>query len=73
MRDLWAKRVVSARAAVAKDGVQFTTVKDFSPYVRKMSPLYGKYMADPAVRADLSAVDRLHPSDRGRADPADRD
>lgn len=56
MRDLWEKRVVSARAAVAKDGVQFTPVKDFSPYVRKMSPLYGKYMADPAVRGDLFAI-----------------
>lgn len=56
MRDLWEKRIATARAAVVKDGVQITAVKDFSPYVRKMAPLYSKYMADPAVRADLFSI-----------------
>lgn len=56
MRDLWEKRVTAARAAVTKDGVQIVPVKDISPYVRKMAPLYGKYMADPAVRADLFMI-----------------
>ena len=56
MRELWEKRVTTARAAVVKDGVQITPVKDISPYVRKMTPLYAKYMADPAVRADLFMI-----------------
>jgi tripartite ATP-independent transporter DctP family solute receptor len=56
MRDLWEKRVATARAAVLKDGVQLANVKDFSPYIRKMSPLYGKYMGDPAVRGELFEI-----------------
>lgn len=56
MRDLWDKRVVTARAAVTKDGAQFANVVDFSPYVRRMSPLYSKYMADPAVRGELLEI-----------------
>jgi hypothetical protein len=31
-------------------------VQDFSPYIRKMSPLYTKYMTDPATRAELFAI-----------------
>jgi len=56
MRDLWDKRVVTARAAVTKDGAQFANVIDLSPYVRRMSPLYNKYMADPAVRGELLEI-----------------
>lgn len=56
MRDLWEKRVITARAAVVKEGVQLIPVKDFSPYVRKMSPLYAKYMNDPSVRGELFSI-----------------
>jgi hypothetical protein len=41
------KRVATARAAM---------VKDFSLYIRKTSPLYGKYMGDPAVRGELFEI-----------------
>jgi tripartite ATP-independent transporter DctP family solute receptor len=56
MRELWEKRIVAARAAMTKEGVQFSNVQDFSPYIRKMSPLYTKYMADPATRGALFAI-----------------
>jgi len=56
MRELWEKRTAAARANVAKDGVVIVPVKDASPYVRKMAPLYNTYMADPAVRGDLFAI-----------------
>jgi len=56
MRELWEKRVVSARAAVTKEGAQFSNVQDFSSYIRRMSPLYAKYMADPTTRAALFAI-----------------
>jgi tripartite ATP-independent transporter DctP family solute receptor len=56
MRDLWEKRVATARTTVVKDGVQLANVKDFSPYIRKMAPLYGKYMGDPAVRGELFEI-----------------
>ncbi len=56
MRNLWEKRVVSARANVAREGVQFVTVSDFSPYVRRMAPLYKKYTDNPDVRGDLLTI-----------------
>lgn len=56
MRSLWEKRIVTARATVTKDGAQFANVKDFSPYIRRMSPLYQKYMADPEVRGELFTI-----------------
>ena len=56
MRDLWTKRVASAREIVAKDGVQIVAVKDYAPFVRKMGPMYSKYLADPAVRAELYTI-----------------
>lgn len=53
MRDLWNKRVTTARATVSKEGVQFVNVSDFSPFVKKMNPLYTKFMSDPAIRGEL--------------------
>ncbi|CAM3483695.1 Extracellular solute-binding protein (Family 7) [Paracidovorax anthurii] len=56
MRGLWEKRVQSARAALAKEGVQFVAVSDFSPYVRRMAPLYKKHTDNPDVRGDLLTI-----------------
>ncbi|WP_394790486.1 TRAP transporter substrate-binding protein [Rhodoferax sp.] len=56
MRELWTKRVASARATVTKEGAQVVTVTDFAPFVRKMAPLYAKYLADPTVRAELFTI-----------------
>jgi tripartite ATP-independent transporter DctP family solute receptor len=53
MRNLWNKRVASARATVLKDGVQFVNVSDFSPLVSRMSPLYAKFMTNEAIRGEL--------------------
>lgn len=56
MRNLWEKRVVSAKANATKEGVQFSNVADFSPYVRRMAPLYKKYTDNPKVRGDLLTI-----------------
>ncbi|XDF37930.1 TRAP transporter substrate-binding protein DctP [Paracidovorax avenae] len=56
MRGLWEKRELAARTALAKEGVQFAPVADFSPYVRRMAPLYKKYTDDPEVRGDLLTI-----------------
>ena len=56
MRELWNKRVASAIETVTKQGVQFVRVKDVAPMVRRMSPLYGKYMADPSTREELLTI-----------------
>ncbi len=56
MRSLWEKRELAARTALTKEGVQFAPVADFSPYVRRMAPLYKKYTDNPEVRGDLLTI-----------------
>lgn len=56
MRDLWNKRVASAIETAGKQGVQFVRVKDVAPMVRRLSPLYGKYMSDPSTREELLTI-----------------
>lgn len=56
MRELWNKRVAAALEATTKQGSQFVKVKDVSPMVRRMGPLYGKYMADPTTREELLTI-----------------
>ncbi|MES2510752.1 MAG: TRAP transporter substrate-binding protein [Pseudomonadota bacterium] len=56
MRDLWNKRVLSSLDATTKQGAVFIKVKDASPMVRRMGPLYGKYMADHKTREELLTI-----------------
>ncbi|MDR7308257.1 TRAP transporter substrate-binding protein [Rhodoferax saidenbachensis] len=56
MRELWNKRVASAIDIATKQGVQFVRVKDVAPMVRRMAPLYRKYMDDPSTREELLAI-----------------
>ena len=56
MRELWNKRVALALDATTKQGSQFVKVRDVSPMVRRMGPLYGKYMADPTTREELLTI-----------------
>jgi tripartite ATP-independent transporter DctP family solute receptor len=56
MRELWNKRVAAALETATKQGSQFVKVRDVSPMVRRMGPLYGKYMADPTTREELLTI-----------------
>lgn len=56
MRELWNKRVAAALETTTKQGAQFVKVRDASPMVRRMGPLYGKYMADPTMREELLTI-----------------
>lgn len=56
MRDLWNKRVTQAREVAAKGGAQFHKVSDLSQMVKKMTPLYQKYLADPQTREELLTI-----------------
>jgi tripartite ATP-independent transporter DctP family solute receptor len=56
MRELWNKRVAAALEATTKQGSQFVKLRDASPMVRRMGPLYGKYMADPTTREELLTI-----------------
>ena len=56
MRELWNKRVAVALETTTKQGSQFVKVRDASPMVRRMGPLYGKYMADPTTREELLTI-----------------
>ena len=48
--------MASAVETASKQGVQFVRVKDPAPMVRRMSPLYSKYMADPSTREELLTI-----------------
>ena len=56
MRELWNKRVTLALETTTKQGSQFVKLKDASPMVRRMGPLYGKYMADTKTREELLTI-----------------
>ena len=56
MRELWNKRVTSSLESTTKQGAIFVKVKDVSPMVRRMGPLYGKYMADARTREELLTI-----------------
>jgi tripartite ATP-independent transporter DctP family solute receptor len=56
MRELWNKRAAAALETTTKQGSQFVKVRDASPMVRRMGPLYGKYMADPTTREELLTI-----------------
>jgi tripartite ATP-independent transporter DctP family solute receptor len=56
MRQLWSKRVAAAMETAAKQGVQFVRVKDAAPMVRRLAPLYNKYMSDPSTREELLTI-----------------
>lgn len=56
MRELWNKRVALALETTSRQGAQFVKVRDVSPMVRRMGPLYGKYMTDPTTREELLSI-----------------
>lgn len=56
MRQLWNRRVALAVDTVTRDGVQLVKVKDSAAMIRRMSPMYGRYMADPTTREELLTI-----------------
>lgn len=56
MRALWTSRVTSALELATKQGARFVKPRDVAPLVRRMNPLYGKYMADPTTREELLTI-----------------
>lgn len=56
MRQLWNKRVALALEVTTKQGAQFVKVKNTSSMIRRMAPLYDKYMKDPTTRAELLTI-----------------
>lgn len=56
MRELWSKRVALAQDITAKQGVVFTKSHDSASLIRRMAPLYSRYMADPTTREELLTI-----------------
>lgn len=56
MRELWSKRVALAQDITAKQGVVFTKSHDSASLIRRLAPLYGRYMADPTTREELLTI-----------------
>lgn len=57
MRELWNKRVALAQDITARQGSVFTAKShDAGALIRRMAPLYGRYMADPTMREELLTI-----------------
>jgi tripartite ATP-independent transporter DctP family solute receptor len=56
MRDLWSKRVATAIETTTKQGVKVNKLKDSAGMIRRLSPLYNKYMNDPLTRKELLTI-----------------
>jgi tripartite ATP-independent transporter DctP family solute receptor len=56
MRELWQKRVAQAIEATTKQGSQFERLKDSASMVRRLAPLYKKYIDDPVTRQELLTI-----------------
>lgn len=56
MRELWNKRVALALETTTKQGSTFVRLKDSAPMVRRMAPLYNKYMTDATTRSELLTI-----------------
>lgn len=56
MRELWGKRVAQVQEATSKQGTVYVRPKDSAFMIRRMSPIYSKYMADPTTRAELLSI-----------------
>jgi TRAP-type C4-dicarboxylate transport system substrate-binding protein len=56
MRALWKKRTVLSQETALKEGVKFVRLKDPANMVRKLGPLYGKYMSDQNTRNELLTI-----------------
>lgn len=56
MRELWDKRVALAQETTSKQGTTYVRPKDSAYMIRRMSPIYNKYMADPTTRAELLSI-----------------
>jgi tripartite ATP-independent transporter DctP family solute receptor len=56
MRELWNRRVTSARAETTEQGSVYVQMKDAAPMIRRMGSLYSKYLADTTTREELLTI-----------------
>ena len=56
MRDLWNRQVASALDVTARQGAHFLKPTDPATMIRKMAPLYSRYMKDPTTREELLTI-----------------
>lgn len=56
MRELWGKRVAQAQETTSKQGTVYVRPKDSAYMIRRMAPIYSKYMTDPTTRAELLSI-----------------
>ena len=56
MRDLWSKRVALALDITTKQGTEYVKMKNTSTMIRRMAPLYDKFMKDPTTRQELLTI-----------------
>jgi tripartite ATP-independent transporter DctP family solute receptor len=56
MRSLWADRVKEAIEKTTKAGSSFVEMRDVHIMIRRLGPLYGKYMNDPVTRGEVLTI-----------------
>jgi tripartite ATP-independent transporter DctP family solute receptor len=56
MRELWNKRIETSRLAATKQGSQFATLRDAGSVVRRLTPMFTKYLKDPESRSEVFTI-----------------
>ena len=56
MRELWNQRVETSRLAATKQGTQFAHLGDEGSVVTRLTPMFAKYLSDPAVRSEVFTI-----------------
>jgi len=56
MRELWNQRLETSKLAATKQGTQFATLGDAGLVVKRLMPMFSKYLNDPESRSEVYAI-----------------
>jgi tripartite ATP-independent transporter DctP family solute receptor len=56
MRELWSQRLESSRLAATKQGTQFAPMGDSGAVVKRLTPMFAKYLKDPESRSEVFTI-----------------
>lgn len=56
MRELWSQRLETSRVAATKQGTQFSNLGDAGSVVKRLTPMFAKYLNDPESRSEVYTI-----------------
>jgi len=56
MRELWNQRLETSRLAATKQGTQFAPLGDSASVVKRLAPMFAKYLNDPESRSEVFTI-----------------